>query len=156
MVTSVTKIPLTLKPKQEKELKSMVELDIIEPVQKPTDWVNGLVVIEKPNRKLRVCLDPRSLNKTIKRENLHFPFAKQIFSQMSGASYFSKLDPNSGYWQIKADEQSPNLLMFGTLSGRFRFKHLPYGIHSASEVFRKKLLRLFRTYNAVRIPKTTS
>ena len=54
---------------------------------------------------------------------------------MSGASYFLKLDPSSGYWQIKAGEQSPNLLTFGTLSGRYRFKHLPYGIHSASEVF---------------------
>ena len=31
----------------------MVDLDIIKPVQKPTDWVNGLVVVEKANGKLR-------------------------------------------------------------------------------------------------------
>ena len=37
MVTPVRKIPLALKPKLEKELKCMVDLDIIEPVQKPSD-----------------------------------------------------------------------------------------------------------------------
>ena len=156
VVTPVRKIPLALKPKLEKELKRMVDLDIIEPVQKPSDWVNGLVLVEKPNGKLRVCLDPRPLNKAIKREHLHLPTAEEIFSQMSGASYFSKLDASSGYWQIKVDEQSSNLLTFGTPSGRYRFKRLPYGIHSASEVFREKLLPLFRTYQAVLIPKTTS
>ena len=75
----------------------MVDLDIIKRVQKPTDWVNGLKVVEKANGKLRVCLNPRPLNKIIKREYLHLLTAKEIFSQMSGASYFSKLDASSGY-----------------------------------------------------------
>ena len=82
-----------MKPKLEKELKCIVDLDIIEPVLKPTDWVNGLVVVEKPNQKLRVCLDPRPLNKAIKREHLHLPTTEEISSQMSGAFYFSKLTP---------------------------------------------------------------
>ena len=56
---------------------------------------------------------------------------------MSGAKYFSKLDASSGYWQIKVDRESSNLLTFGTTIGRFCFKRLPYGIHSASEVFQK-------------------
>ena len=30
----------------------MVDLDIIEPIEKATDWVNGIVVAEKPNEKL--------------------------------------------------------------------------------------------------------
>ena len=139
VVTPVRKMSLALKPKLEKELKRMVDLDIIEPVQKPTNWVNGLVLVEKPNGKLRVCLDPRPLNKAIKREHLHLPTAEEIFSQMSGASYFSKLDASSGYWQIKVDEQSSNLLTFGTPSGRYRFKRSPYGIHSADEVFHREV-----------------
>ena len=80
--TYVRNIPLALNPKLEKELKRMVDLDIIEPVQKPTDWVNGLVVVEKPNGKLWVCLDPRPLNKAIKSEHFHLPTAEEIFSQM--------------------------------------------------------------------------
>ena len=65
-----------MKPTLEKELKCMFDLHITEPVQKPTDWVDGLVVVEKPNRKLHVSLDPGSLNKAFKLENLHLPTAK--------------------------------------------------------------------------------
>ena len=58
VVTPVRRKPHSLKLKVEKELKRMVDLDIIEPVHEPTDWINGLVIVEKPNGKLRICLDP--------------------------------------------------------------------------------------------------
>ena len=69
----------------------MAGLDINEPVQKLTYWVNGLVVVvEKPNGKLRVCLDSRPLNKAIKCEHLHLPTVEEVFSQMSGGCFFFK------------------------------------------------------------------
>ena len=66
-----------MNPKLEKELKCMVDLDIIEPVQKLTNCINRLVVVEKPNGKLQVCLDLRPLNKAFKREHLHLPTAEE-------------------------------------------------------------------------------
>ena len=109
----------------------MVDLGIIEPVDEPTDWVNGLVIVEKPNGKLRICLDPRPLNQAIKREHLHLPTAEKLFSQILGAKYFSKLDASSGYWQIKVDRESSNLLTFGTTIGRFQIKTITlwYTLH---------------------------
>ena len=53
VVIPVRKVPQALKPKVEKELKQIVNLDIIKPIKKPTDWVNGLVIVDKPNRKLQ-------------------------------------------------------------------------------------------------------
>ena len=58
---------------------------------------------------------------------------------MSGACFFSNLVASSGYWQIKVDEESSHLLAFGTPLGRYHFKRLPYGIHSASEVFQREI-----------------
>ena len=81
VVTTLSKVPHLLKPKLEKELKKVVVLDIIEPIKKPTDWVNGLVIVEKPNRKLRICLDPRPLNNAIKKEHLH-SFYHQDFANV--------------------------------------------------------------------------
>ena len=60
VVTSVRKIHLA---KLEKKSKHMIDFDIVKPIQNPTEWVNGLVVVEKPNGKLRVCINPRPLNK---------------------------------------------------------------------------------------------
>ena len=84
------------------------------------------------------------MNNAIKREQHQLPNAEEIFSQMSGPCFFSKLDASSGYWQIKVDEESSHILAFGTLSlhsslGRHRFTRLTYGIHSVSEVFQREI-----------------
>ena len=47
-----------------------------------------------------------STHNAIKREHLHLPTAEEIFPQMPGACFFSKLGASSGYWQIKVDEES--------------------------------------------------
>ena len=90
----------------------MVDLDIIEPVDEPTDGINGLVMVEIPNGKLRICLKPQPLNQAIKREYLHLLTAEELFSQTLGAKYFSKLDASLGYWQIKVARESSNLSTF--------------------------------------------
>ena len=94
-----------------------------------------MVVVSKPNGKLRICLDPQPLNKAIKRQHHRLPTTEEIIAEMSGACYFSKLHAASGYWQIRVVEESSNLLAFGTPFGRYRFKRLPFGIHSASKIF---------------------
>ena len=54
---------------------------------------------------------------------------------MSGACFFSKLNASSGYWQTKVNEEISNVLALGTSLGRYRFKRLPYRIHSTCNVF---------------------
>ena len=117
----------------------MVSLGVIEKVDKPTDWVNSIVIVEKSNGDIRLCLDPKDLNRAVKREFSQMPTAEEIMSQMSGATIFSKLDASAGYWQVKVDEASSDLLAFNTPFGRFKFKRLPFGVHCASEVFSKRI-----------------
>ena len=45
----------------------MVKMKIIQAVNEPTDWVNNLVLVEKPDGSLRLFIDPKELNKAIKR-----------------------------------------------------------------------------------------
>ena len=44
----------------------MVKLKVIVPVEEPTEWSNSFVAVEKPDHSLRICLDPRELNKANK------------------------------------------------------------------------------------------
>ena len=116
---------------------------VIKKVDEPTEWVNSLVVGEKPNGDLRICLDPRDLNKAIKREYYQLPTFEEISSRLSGAKVFTKLDANQGYWQIPLDEESIRLTTFNTPFGRYQYSRLPYGIHSAQEVFHKRVSQNF-------------
>ena len=95
VVTPVRKTLHARKPKLQKEIKRLVDQDISKPIKKPTDWVNGLLVEEKSNGKLRICLDHPALNNATKREHLLLLTVEEVFSQMSGTSFLSKLDASS-------------------------------------------------------------
>ena len=63
--------------------RSQLERDgIIASVDEPTDWVHNLVITEKRNGSLRICLDPRPLNKAIKRERCEIPTPADVQSQL--------------------------------------------------------------------------
>ena len=88
-------------------LDEMEKMNVIQRADEPTEWVNFLVVIEKPNsQKIRICLDPRPLNKAIQKEHFQLPTIENITSRLTGAKVFSKLDANCGYWQIPLDDDS--------------------------------------------------
>ena len=56
------RVPLALKKRLKEELARLEKASVINKEEDPTDWVSSLVVTEKPNGKLRVCIDPQHLN----------------------------------------------------------------------------------------------
>ena len=79
------RIPIALRSRLKDELDSMENNNIICKVTEPTDWVNALVVVEKPKTgKLRVCLDPRPLNKAILRPHYPLPTLEDVTTNGRG------------------------------------------------------------------------
>ena len=95
----------------------MLEMGVISQVETPTSWVNSLVCAEKRNGNIRVCIDPRDLNRANVRDHVQLPTAEEIMSKMAGAKIFSTLDASAGYWQIQVDDESSELLVFNTPFG---------------------------------------
>lgn len=142
-VCPVRKIPFALHDRLKEELSNMEKLGVIEKVIKPTKWVNSIVLVEKPNGKLRLCLDPRNLNVAVKRPHYPYPTFDDLRSKIAGATIFSKFDANSGYWMIPLDSESSDLCTFNTPFGRYKFLRLPYGINSSGEIFHRTMSELF-------------
>ncbi|CAC5375554.1 unnamed protein product [Mytilus coruscus] len=116
VVHAPRKIPIAIKDKVKAELDRMEDIGVIFKQQEPTQWVNSMVTVIKPNGKIRICIDPRDLNKAILREHYPLKTVEEVISQMPNAKVFTKLE---------------------TPFGRYRFARLPFGINSASEVFQK-------------------
>ena len=133
------KIALPLQGKLEKELEEMVRQDIIAPVEGHSDWVNSLVIREKPNGHLRICLDLKDLNKAIKQEHHPIPTLDDITSRLHESTLFSKLDAKQGYWNVKLNEESTLLTTFNTHKGRYNFLHMPFGLKMLQDIFQKKI-----------------
>ena len=82
----------------------MEKNSVIKRIKEPIDWINSLVLVEKPDGYLRICLDPRDLNKAIKTEHYQLPTFDEIAGRLTGATKFTKLDANKRYWQRPLDE----------------------------------------------------
>ena len=83
------------------------------------------------------------------REVHPIPKVDEILGKLSGATIFSKLDANSGFWQIPLSEDSRLLTTFITPFSRFCFNKLPFGISSAPELFQKRMGKLLEGLEGV-------
>ena len=134
----------------------MVRDGVIELVSEPSDWVNSIVVVEKANKKdVRICLDPRDLNKYIKREHYPMKTVEEVAAMVDGASVFSVCDASSGFWQISLREDCTNLTVFNTPFGRYKFLRMPFGLSSSPEVWQKMYVSYTRMWKGVQSSQTS-
>ena len=129
-------------PRVKEELECMEKIGVITKISEPTEWCAGIVVVPKPNGKIRICVDLTKLNESVCRERHVLPAVDHVLAQLSGATVFSKLDTNSGFWQIRLAEESRKLTTFITPMGRYCFNRLPFGITSAPEHFQRKMSQI--------------
>ena len=113
--------PIALKDKIKSELDKMVDQRIIRTIEEPTYWVSSLTYVTKRDGSIRVCLDPRQLNKALIRPRHQAPTLDDLNHKFANAKFFSKLDAKAGYWSIKLDEESQKLTTFQTPFGRYCF-----------------------------------
>ncbi|GBM93575.1 Uncharacterized protein K02A2.6 [Araneus ventricosus] len=118
VIAASRKILLALENKLKDELFRMEQNCIIKKVTKPTDSVNPIVVVPKKDGSIRVCLDPRPLNKYIKRQHYHIPLQAQLLSKLNGSKVFSLLDAKNAFYHIQLDEESSDICTFITPFGR--------------------------------------
>lgn len=145
VVHAQRRVPLSLRDDIKKELGEMEAQGIIAKVNEgePTAWVNSLVYRRKPNGTLRVCLDPKDLNKAICREHHTIPTLEEILPQLTGAKIFSIVDAKCGYWNIELDQESSYLTTFNSPFGRYRFLRMPFGLKMSQDVFQYKIDQTF-------------
>lgn len=139
LIPPVIHPPPIARDKIKDELDRMEQAGVIVQQKEPTEWVNSMVTVQKPNGKLRICIDPKDLNKAIRREHYPLKTIKDVTQQITEAKLFPKLDATSGFWQIGLTEESSKLCTFNSPYGRYRFTRLPFSISSASEIYQRTI-----------------
>lgn len=151
VVNPARRVPEALRNRLQEELNRMESNGIISKVNIPTDWVNSLVVVEKPKTgQLRICLDPKALNDAIRRPHYPMPTLDDVTSQLAGCQYFSLVDITHAYWSIRLDEESSYLTTFSTPFSRYKFERLPYGLCCSQDIFCQKVDEIFGDMTGVK------
>ena len=87
------------------------------------------------NGKLRICLNPKDLNKAIIRENHKAPTLEEIAHNLTGATKFSKVDGNKAFFGMHLTEQASLLTTFNTYLSRYQFLCVPFGLKMSQDIF---------------------
>ena len=133
------KVPIEYKEEIKKELAEMVHQRIITKQTEPTPWVSSLMYPKKANGKLRICLDPKDLNKAIIHENHKAPTLEEIAHVLMGATKFSKVDGNKAFFGMHLTEEVSLLTTFNTHLGRYRFLHVPFRLKMSQDIFQMRM-----------------
>lgn len=147
VVRPARRLAFSVEPRVIAELKRMEGLGVIRRVTKPTRWVNGMVVTDKPDGSLRIYLDPRDLNEAIIRPYYPIPTFDDIAAKVNGNIVFTKLDATSAYWMLQLDEKSADLTTFNGPDGRWQYRVVAFGISCAQEILQQRLEQAFSGTN---------
>ncbi|GJW50054.1 putative reverse transcriptase domain-containing protein [Tanacetum coccineum] len=146
--TPVAKSPYRLAPSEMQELfgqlQELQDKGFIRPSHSP--WGAPVLFVKKKDGSFCMCIDYRELNKITIKNRYPLPRIDDLFDQLQGACYFSKIDLRSGYHQLRVHEDDIPKTAFRTRNGHFEFTVMPFGLTNAPAVFMDLMNRVCKPY----------
>nr|GEV84101.1 putative reverse transcriptase domain-containing protein [Tanacetum cinerariifolium] len=133
----VAKSPYCLAPTKMQELsnqlKELQDKGFIRPSSPP--WGAPLLFVKKKDGSFRMCIDYQELNKLTIKNRYPIPKIDDFFDELQGSWYFSKIDLQSGYHQLRVHEEDIPKTTFRTRYRHFEFTVMPFGLTNLPAVF---------------------
>ncbi|GKA08458.1 putative reverse transcriptase domain-containing protein [Tanacetum coccineum] len=146
--TPIAKSPYRLAPSEMQELSGQLQelqdKGFIRPSYSP--WGAPVLFVKKKDGSLRMCIDYRELNKLTVKNRYPLLRIDDLFDQLQGSRYFSKIDLRSGYYQLCVHEDDIPKTAFRMRYRYFKFTVMPFGLTNAPAVFMDLMNRVCKPY----------
>ena len=127
-----------------RQLTELLDKGIIKVSSSP--WGFPVVFAPKPDGRWRMCIDYRLLNQKTRKNGYPLPRIQDLIDQVGGATYLSKIDLLSGYWQVRMEEASIQKTAFNTIFGKYEFLAMPFGLSNAPATFQTLMNQVLAPY----------
>lgn len=132
------------------EIKTLLENGIIRPSRSP--YNNPIWVVDKKginpdgSKKFRLVIDFKKLNSATK--TIKYPMAETsiILSNLGRGKYFTTIDLQSGFHQIKMKEEDIKKTAFSVNNGKYEYLRMPFGLKNAPAIFQAAMDDILRPY----------
>ncbi|GJU66860.1 putative reverse transcriptase domain-containing protein [Tanacetum coccineum] len=109
-------------------------------------WGAPVLFVKKNDVSFRMCIDYRELYKLTVKNRYPLPRIDDLFDQLQGSHFFSKIDLRPGYHQLRVHEDDIPKTAFKTRYGHFEFTVMPFGLTNAPTVFMDLMNRVCKPY----------
>ncbi|KAM0054415.1 putative nucleotidyltransferase, Ribonuclease H [Helianthus debilis subsp. tardiflorus] len=144
----IARAPYRLAPTEleelSKQLQELLEKGFIRPSSSP--WGAPVLFVKKKDGTFRMCIDYRELNKVTVKNRYPLPRIDDLFDQLQGSCYYSKIDLRSGYHQLRVRDEDVSKTAFRTRYGHYEFLVMPFGLTNAPAVFMDLMNRVCKPY----------
>jgi hypothetical protein len=141
----ITKRPYRMAPTKLAELKLQIaelqQKGYIHPSSSP--WGAPVLFVTKKDGSMRMCIDYRSLNEVTIKNKYPLPRIDDLFDQLQGAKYFSKIDLRSGYHELRIKEADIQKTAFVTRYKHYEFTLMPFRLTNAPAFFMNIMNKVF-------------
>lgn len=139
----------TLEDKKEIEnqVGKLLENKLIEESYSPFAAPVTLAFKREENKRSRLCIDFRELNKIITPQAQPFPLIDDLIIKTRNCMFYTSLDINSAFWSIPLRIEDRQKTGFVTQEGHFQWTCLPFGLKTAPAIFQRVLSNILRKYN---------
>lgn len=130
----------------ENQIAKLLKKNLIEESYSPFAAPVTLAYKKEDDKKSRLCIDFRELNKIVVPQSQPFPLIEDLMAKTVKCRYFSTLDINSAFWSIPLKIQDRQKTAFVTQEGHFQWTCLPFGLKTAPAIFQRILSNIIRKY----------
>jgi hypothetical protein len=124
-----------------KQFNKLEQKGYIKPSSSP--WGAPVLFIKKKDGSMRLCVDYRALNEVTIKNKYSLPRIDDLFDQLKGAKYYSKIDLRSGYYQLRIQHEDVPKTAFVTRYGQHEFTVMPFGLANAHAYFMNLMNKVF-------------
>ncbi|XP_026398887.1 uncharacterized protein LOC113294727 [Papaver somniferum] len=142
-VTLYRMAPTELK-ELDKQLSELQEKGFIQTSTSP--WGAPVLFVKNKDGYLRLCIDYRKLNVVTVKNIYPLPRIIDLFNQLKGAKFFSKIDLRTSYHQLLIRYEDIPKTAFRTRYGHFEFCVMPFGFTNTPAAFMDLMHRVFRPF----------
>nr|GEU91394.1 putative reverse transcriptase domain-containing protein [Tanacetum cinerariifolium] len=109
-------------------------------------WGAPVLFVKKKDGSFQMCINYRKLNKLTEKNRYLLSRIDDLFDQLQGSRVYSKIDPRSGYHQLRVREEDVLNTAFRTHYSHYEFQVMPFGLTNAPVIFMDLMNRVYKPY----------
>ncbi|KMQ86766.1 gag-pol fusion protein [Lasius niger] len=130
----------------EQQITKLLEKNLIEESYSPFAAPVTLAFKRDEDKRARLCIDFRELNKIVIPQPQPFPLIEDLIVKTRNCKLFSTLDINSAFWSIPLKIADGQKTAFVTQEGHYQWTCLPFGLKTAPAIFQRILNNIIRKH----------